>query len=116
MIVTTTMLTMMTMMITMTKMAIEATANQVQKLSTWQQTAPPGQLAAYDYHPHDGDDDDHDDGNDANDNDEDVESSTVLSSDQLSSVGTACVQLHHWCKFILYFSVKSAPYTRGTNH
>ena len=48
-------------MIMMTKMAIEATADQVQKLSTWQQTAPTGQLADSDYHPHGSDDDDDDD-------------------------------------------------------
>ena len=82
-------------MIMMTKMAIEATADQVQKLSTWQQTAPTGQLAASDYHPHDGDDDVDDDHDAADDNDDDVESSTVLSSDQLS-FGTACVLLNHF--------------------
>ena len=62
------------MSLLMRMMAIEA--DQVQKLSTWQQTAPTGQLAASDYHPHDGDgdddvDDNHDDEVDIDDDHDD---------------------------------------------
>ena len=47
----------------MTLPAIEA--DQVQKLSTWQQTAPTGHLPASHYHPHDDEvDDEHDEHDD----------------------------------------------------